>query len=80
MKLTDEIVAQGYAKLKSGDYEQALNLFSEAALIYKQNSDLRGETNQLRMIAEIYRLTEKTHLAIETCSKLIGLFERLGDE
>jgi len=76
----DKLAEKGHARLAAGDYEQALKCFSEAAALFKQDSNLNGQAAQLQIVAEIYRQTERIDLALETYSELVGLYDRLNAE
>jgi len=76
----DKLAQKGHSRLGAGDYEQALKLFSEAARLFKRDSDLNGQAAQLQIVAEIYRQTGRIDPAIETYSKLLGLYDSMQAE
>ena len=79
IKKPEEISAEGFQLMKSGDYEKALELFTTAAGLYSQNKDFKNQAVQLQAISEIYRLTKQTESAVTTCEELVDIYNRIEE-
>jgi tetratricopeptide (TPR) repeat protein len=78
-KKPGELSAEGFKLLKKGDYEPALGFFTTAAELYLGDNDLKNHAVQLQAISEIYRLANKINEAVETCERLIRIYEQTED-
>ncbi len=75
----EEISAEAFQLMKSGDYEKALELFTTAADLFSQSGDFKNQAVQLQAVSEIYRLTSQVESAVETCEELIGIYDRIEE-
>jgi tetratricopeptide (TPR) repeat protein len=76
----DMLTAEGRECLESGDYEGALQIFSEAARLAAEHSDLPSQTAHLQAVAEIHRISGRIDEATETYETLLSVLEQLPDD
>jgi tetratricopeptide (TPR) repeat protein len=78
-KTPEEISAEGFQLVKSGDHEKALELFTTASDLFLKDEDLKNQAVQLQAISEIYRLTKQVEKAVKTCEELIEIYDRIEE-
>ena len=79
LKKASELASHGRSSIKSGKYEEALEDLNRAASIYDEQAEPLEQIKVLQEMADIYRLTERSGASLDIYSRLIGLFDKLGD-
>jgi CHAT domain-containing protein len=75
----DRVLEEGFDRYRENQFEDALNQFEEALLIYREIGDREAEAEALGRLGDTYRLDKLFEQAINFYRQFVAVREQIGD-